>query len=77
MQAAGITLLLSGAFYREFFNRHSHEILSQAGTGEIDSTGALTEAPAVLEWAYYPLACRTPRPDRCWARSCWSASSVG
>ena len=56
MQAAGITLLLSGAFYREFFNRHSHEILSQAGTGEIDSTGALTEAPAVLEWAYYPLA---------------------
>ena len=56
MQAAGITLLLSGAFYREFFNRHSHEILSQAGTGEIDSTGTLTEAPAVLEWAYYPLS---------------------
>ncbi len=55
-QAAGITLILSGAFYKEFFERHSHEVLSQAGTGEIDSAGVLTETPAVLEWAYYPLS---------------------
>lgn len=54
-QAAALTLLLTAAYYREFFLRHSGEILSQATTGEIDSTGALTEAPALIEWAYYPL----------------------
>jgi hypothetical protein len=54
-QALGITLVLTGAYYREFFIRHSHEILSQAGTGEIDSAGTLTEVPALIEWAYYPL----------------------
>lgn len=54
-QGLGITGLLTAAYYREFFLRHSHEILSQASTGEIDSTGALTEVPALLEWAYYPL----------------------
>ena len=54
-QAAGIGFLLTAAYYREFFNRHSHEILSQATTGEIDSSGALTEIPAAFEWAYYPL----------------------
>lgn len=55
LQAGGIALLLTAAYYREFFNRHSYELLSQAGTGEIDSTGALTEVPALVEWAYYPL----------------------
>ncbi len=55
LQGLGIAALLTAAYYREFFNRHSYELLSQAGTGEIDSTGALTEAPAAIEWAYYPL----------------------
>ena len=50
-----LTLLLTGAYYREFFNRHSHEIFSQATTGEIDSAGVLTETPALFEWIYYPL----------------------
>jgi hypothetical protein len=54
-QAGGITLLLIAAYYREFLMRHSHELLSQAGTGEIDSAGAMTEMPALFEWAYYPL----------------------
>ena len=48
-------MLLTAAYYREFFSRHAHEILSQATTGEIDSAGALTEIPALFEWAYYPL----------------------
>ena len=55
IQAGFITLAIAGAYYREFFIRHSGEILSQATTGEIDSTGAFTEAPALIEWAYYPL----------------------
>ena len=55
-QAGAITLLLTGAYYREFFNRHSDELLSQAGTGEIDSTGTLTEVASALDWVYYPLA---------------------
>ena len=50
-QAAGITLLLTAAYYREFFLRHSGELLSQATTGEIDSTGTFTEVPALIEWA--------------------------
>jgi len=54
-QAGGLCLVVTAAYYREFFNRHSHEILSQATTGEIDSSGALTEVPALFEWAYYPL----------------------
>jgi len=54
-QGLGITFLLTGAYYREFFNRHSHELLSQANTGEIDSAGVMTELPALIEWAYYPL----------------------
>ncbi len=55
-QSALWTVLLTGAYYREFFLRHSHEIFSQATTGEIDSAGTLTETPALFEWAYYPLA---------------------
>jgi hypothetical protein len=31
-------------------------LTSQVSTGEIDSTGAMTEASALVEWAYYPLA---------------------
>ena len=55
-QSALWTLLLCGAYYREFFQRHSHELFSQATTGEIDSAGVLTETPALFEWAFYPLA---------------------
>jgi hypothetical protein len=55
-QAAAIALVMTAAYYREFFNRHTSELTSQAGTGEIDSTGVITEVPALLEWAYYPLA---------------------
>jgi len=51
----GLVLLLTGAYYREFFLRHSTELLSQAPVGEIDSAGALTEASGPLSLAYYPL----------------------
>jgi len=54
-QALGITAILTGAYCREFFIRHSHELFSQVGTGEIDSAGTLTEVGAMIEWAYYPL----------------------
>jgi hypothetical protein len=51
----GLVLLLTGAYYREFFIRHSAELLSQAPVGEIDSAGAITQASGVLDWLYYPL----------------------
>lgn len=55
-QGLGIAAVLTAAYYREFFQRHAHELTSQVSTGEIDSTGAMTEASALVEWAYYPLA---------------------
>jgi len=50
------TLLLAGAYYREFFLRHTGELLSQAPVGEIDSAGALTAVEGPLAALYYPLA---------------------
>jgi hypothetical protein len=47
-QAAGITVLIAGAYYREFFLRHSFEIMSQAN-------GVLAESSGLLSWLYYPL----------------------
>ncbi len=51
----GVVALLSGAYYREFFIRHSAELLSQAPVGEIDSAGTVAEAGGLLDWLYYPL----------------------
>ncbi len=48
-------LLVAGAYYREFFLRHSGELLGQATVGEIDSAGVLTEPEGVAGWLYYPL----------------------
>ena len=39
----GAAVVVCGAYYREFFLRHSAELLSQAPVGEIDSAGVLTE----------------------------------
>jgi len=52
----GVTLLLTGAYYREFFIRHTSELLSQAPVGEIDSAGTLSGGGGLLDWFYYPLA---------------------
>jgi hypothetical protein len=41
VMAVGVTLMLTVAYYREFFMRHSAELLSQAPVGEIDSAGTL------------------------------------
>ena len=53
---AGITAVLTGAYYREFFMRHSAELLSQAPVGEIDSAGMVSASGGVQDWFYYPLA---------------------
>jgi len=51
---AGLTaLLLTGAYYREFFKYHSEEIFSQAASGEIDSAGVVDASGGPL---YYFLA---------------------
>lgn len=49
------TILLTVAYYREFFIRHSAELFSQAPVGEIDSSGTLVVQENVLPWLYYPL----------------------
>ncbi len=49
------TVLLSAAYYREFFIRHTAELLSQAPVGEIDSAGAVTVGGGLLDALYYPL----------------------
>ncbi len=49
-------LLCTVAYYREFFIRHSGELLSQAPTGEIDSTGALLSTDNPLPHLYYVLS---------------------
>jgi hypothetical protein len=48
-------MALSGAYYREFFLRHTDELMGQAAVGEIDSAGALTDTTGALAAAYYPL----------------------
>ena len=52
---AGSTLVLCGAYYREFFIRHTAELLSQAPVGEIDSAGAVTVGGGLLDAMYYPM----------------------
>lgn len=51
----GATVLLSAAYYREFFIRHTAEVLSQASAGEIDSAGAVTVGGGLLDTLYYPM----------------------
>ena len=54
--AAGLVLLLTGAYYREFFGRHTGELLGQAPVGEIDAAGQVTITGGVVPWLYYPLS---------------------
>ena len=49
-------LVLSAAYYREFFNRHLMELTSQAATGEIDSAGAVEELINPAPYLYYVLS---------------------
>lgn len=51
----GVVGLITGAYYREFFTRHSAELLSQAPVGEIDSAGTASMAGGLIDWLYYPL----------------------
>ena len=44
------------AYYREFFIRHSNELLSQAPVGEIDSTGTLLTSVNPIPSLYYVLS---------------------
>ena len=52
----GAVLLLTIAYYREFFIRHSAELFSQAPVGEIDSAGVLVFQENTVPWLYYPLS---------------------
>jgi hypothetical protein len=49
-------LLLTVAYYREFFLRHSEEIFSQASAGEIDAAGDFTEADNPASFLFYILS---------------------
>jgi len=51
----GAALFLTAAYYREFFMRHTDELLGQAPVGEIDSAGTLTVNGGELPALYYPL----------------------
>lgn len=51
--AAGLTLFLTVAWYREFFLRHMDELTSQVGAGEIDSAGHLEETGGLFPPLYY------------------------
>jgi hypothetical protein len=54
--AGGLALLLTGAYYREFFLRHTSELLGQAPVGEIDAAGQVTVTGGVIPWLYYVLS---------------------
>ncbi|MEC7946554.1 MAG: hypothetical protein VX265_03240 [Myxococcota bacterium] len=54
--AVGLSLVITGAYYREFFGRHAGELLGQAPVGEIDAAGQLTVTGGVVPWLYYPLS---------------------
>ena len=47
------TLVLTAAYYREFFQRYTQELLSQAPVGEIDSAGAVSVTGGGNPWSYY------------------------
>jgi hypothetical protein len=51
-----VAVFLSAAYYREFFLRHTEELLGQAPVGEIDATGALTVADNGIPALYYVLS---------------------
>lgn len=53
---SALCLALSGAYYREFFLRHTAELLGQASAGEIDAAGDVYVTTGAVSWAYYPLA---------------------
>lgn len=54
--AGGVILLLTAAWYREFFLRNSEELTSQAPVGEIDSAGEVTVTGGVWPHLYYLLS---------------------
>ncbi len=54
--ATGLTLLLTAAYYREFFLRQTAELLGQAPIGEIDSAGHVLTTGAIVPGTYYGLA---------------------
>ena len=51
----GAGLLLTAAYYREFFLRHTGELLGQAPVGEIDSAGQVTATGGLFPPLYYLL----------------------
>ncbi len=53
--AGGLGILLTAAYYREFFLRHSDELLGQAPVGEIDAAGTITATGGLFSALYYPL----------------------
>lgn len=52
---AATTLALTAAYYREFFLRHSDELLGQAPVGEIDAAGQVTISGGSVPALYYLL----------------------
>ena len=52
----GVAFILTIAYYREFFLRHSQELISQAPVGEIDAAGTLVESVNPVPWLYYLLS---------------------
>lgn len=51
----GLALFLTAAYYREFFMRHTAELVSQAPVGEIDVAGQVTVTGGIVPELYYPL----------------------
>jgi len=51
-----VALAWTVAYYREFFLRHTEELLSQAPVGEIDAAGAITVAQSPFPGSYYLLS---------------------
>lgn len=52
----GTVFILTIAYYREFFLRHSQELISQAPVGEIDAAGILVESVNPVPSLYYVLS---------------------
>ena len=53
LEAMGIVLLLTFAYYREFFIQNTEEVFGQAPVGEIDSKGMVTEPDVGFRPLYY------------------------
>ncbi len=54
-RAGAAALFLTFAYYREFFLRHTDELLGQAPVGEIDAAGQVTVGGGLIPALYYPL----------------------